>query len=224
LTRYRSLAALVSIAVAAGIFAARAPLAAAQSSGGLNPVLTVTPSTTAVNEPVLVSYTVPPSSGASSASGLTTTSLDFGDGQTADGGSVGPGETVVGTAAHTYTDPGTYTITLSAQAPDGETGAASATVTIAAQLQPPAVQIQGPTASVQPGEPVSFTYSVTPAAGAQAASITINYGDGTVASLSAPSGTVSHAYAGAGAYAVLLAATDSNGQLGAASTVVQVGS
>ncbi len=201
----------------------RAGPAGAQTGGGLSATIAVAPTTISVGQPVSVTYTVPPS-GTAFTSGLTTSSIDFGDGQTLDGGSVGPGETVAGSATHTYADPGTYTVTITAQDPNGATGSASATVTVVAQLQPPAVQIQGPADAVQPGAAASFTYSVTPAAGASVSAITIDYGDGSVDNLSAASGNVSHTYASAGAYAVLLTATDSSGQVGAATTVVQVGS
>jgi PKD repeat protein len=224
LFRQRSIPALVSFALLAALVPLTALPAAAQSPGGLAAMMTADPATVAVNQDVHITYTVPPSPTSTSSPGLTTSAIDFGDGTTVDGGSVGPGQTISGEIVHAYANPGTYTITLSAQAPDGETGSATATVTVVSQLQSPAVQLQGPTSGIQPGDSASFTYSVTPSSGASITTIAIDYGDGSADTLSAPSGTVSHVYSSAGAYAVLIVTTDSNGQTGAASTVVRVGS
>jgi hypothetical protein len=221
---HRSISVLSLLALAAALPALHALPAAAQSSGGLTATINIAPSTVSVGQNVDVTYTVPPASTGTSTTGLTTSSIDFGDGTTIDGGSAGPGGTLSGDAAHAYSSAGSYTVTVTAQAPDGETVSATAPVTVVSQLQPPAVQLQGPSSSVQPGDSVSFTYSVTPSSGASVGAMVIDYGDGNTDTLTASSGTISHVYASAGAYAVLLMATDSSGQIGAASTIVQVGS
>ncbi len=222
MVRHRRAPALVLLALLAALPPLHVLPVAAQASAALTATLNAVPATAGMNQGVRITYTVPPS--ASATPGLTTSTIDFGDGATIDGGSVGPGEAIIGNVVHAYAAPGTYTIILSAQAPDGEIASTTATITVVDRLQPPAIQLQGPSASVAPGDSVSFSYSVTPASATGLAAMAIDYGDGSTDMLTAPSGTISHTYGAAGVYAVLIAATDTSGQTGAASILVQVGS
>jgi hypothetical protein len=64
---------------------------------------------------------------------ISSLTLDFGDGTTADLTSSTPaGETVMGTTDHTYGSPGSYTAVLSAAASNGGSGRATAQVTATA--------------------------------------------------------------------------------------------
>lgn len=230
--RYARMLTLLALPVGAiiggaSIWAGWSPPATAQTPAGLAASINASPTSTGTGQVVGFSFSITQPPDAASGISITSATIDFGDGQTSDGGSAGPNQDVTGTTAHVYSDPGTYTVTLSATASDGETPSVSTTVTIGAPTQPPTILLRPDSTSVQPGQTVSFSYQVTtdPNAGSPAiVSMIINFGDGASMPLSSPSGTVTHSYSAAGSYPVLISAMDANGQPGAASVLIQVSS
>ena len=107
------------------------------------------------------------------------------------------------------------------------TGTASASVTVSVVPQP-TVSLTLNTANPTSGTDVAFTASVTPAAtaGSPIKDVTINFGDGTITSLGAATGSaisLHHVYQnGDRTYTVTLTATDSSGGVGTAVTIVFV--
>jgi PKD repeat protein len=200
--------------------AAKGHRVAAQLPPTLGATLTAEHTSAATGQSVGFKYSVSPSSTAPEAA-ISSATIDFGDGQTYNGGSAGPAQVVTGTTLHVYSSPGAYTVTLHGTADDGETGLATVTVTVTPKPAAPTLRLQADPTNAGIGQPVSFSFGIS---GGSGISLQISYGDGAAERLDPPSTTVSHAYSTAGTYQVFLAATDSTGRIaGAASTIVQVG-
>lgn len=92
--------------------------------------------------------------------------------------------------------------------------------------QLPTVAVTADTTNPVENEPVTFTITVTPAAGGTAIrNVTVDYGDGTFPeSLGTISGTIrtAHTYRSPGSYRVTVTVTDAAGERQTASTVVNV--
>src|SRR5207249_4600295 len=91
----------------------------------------------------------------------------------------------------------------------------------------PVVSITTTTPNPTAGTDVTFTASVTPAAGSgtNIADVVVDFGDGVRTDYGPVNGSaiaLHHAYAVGGTYTVVLTATDTNGGLGTASTTVFV--
>lgn len=175
----------------------------------------VAPSSAQVGQQVTLSYS------ATSAFGIGFTSIrsvliNWGD------GAPQPATPPSGTATHTYTTPGTYTIQVTAQDSSGQVGQAQTSVSITA-AQPPSVNLSTATTSSPAGQSVTFNYTATTAPGAPGLSgLTIDFGDGSTQALTAQSGTVTHVYAAPGTYTATLMATDQSGQGGRSTAAVQI--
>lgn len=103
-------------------------------------------------------------------------------------------------------------------------GAVSQTLTVRVTTAP-IITLSGPTTTVGEGESASFTVGVQVGAnGDPIREATINFGDGTVQSLGALTGTrtVSHVYQRAGTYRVEVTATDTGGVTERAATTVTI--
>jgi len=162
--------------------------AGSSQSGSVNGAVTFSGSGTAYNGATITSY------------GWT-----FGDGTSASGQSV----------SHTYTNAGSYTVTLTVIDSLGASGSASTTATIT-HTAPTANA--GPSQSARAGGAVTFSGSGTAYNGATISSYFWLYGDGT----SASGATVSHTYAGAGTYTATLTVTDNLGASGSATTTATI--
>ena len=142
--------------------------------------------------------------------------VDYGDGTGPQTLTLGSGGTF--TLNHTYSQAGTYVITVAA-ADNGFTGSASigAIVVDAVTQTPPSVTLGG---NVSATAGTSFTQTGAIAdAGPGPLTVTVNYGDGTspqTVTVTAGGFTLSHAYALAGTYTVTVTATD-NGLTGSSS-------
>ena len=78
--------------------------------------------------------------------------------------------------------------------------------------------------SIQVGDTVTVTYTITPGSLGSITNMAISYGDGETDPLTSASGTLTHSYSTAGPFAILIVASDSSGQGAAGSAAVQVGS
>jgi PKD repeat protein len=132
---------------------------------------------------------------------------DFGDNTTA----TGP------TQSHTYTNVGTYTVSLRVTDDGGESYTARTTVKIADPAKPP-VASTGGTYQGSPGKDVLFDGMASSDSDGTIASYAWNFGDG--ASGSGP--TPAHAYAQAGTYNVSLTVTDNSGMTATATTTANI--
>jgi phage baseplate assembly protein gpV len=114
--------------------------------------------------------------------------------------------------AFTPDDNGTYVVTLSATDKDNGTGTTTATISVF--NVPPTASLSGPADGVR-GQARTFTLGASdPSPVDQAAGFTyqIAWGDGSVQTVTGPSGTpADHVYTAAGTYTVLLTATDKDG-------------
>jgi hypothetical protein len=186
----------------------------------LEVTLVADPLSAITGQSVTFNYTVSPSDSSPNA-GITSAIINFGDGQTYDGGSAGPRQVVRGVTVHAFSVTGTHTVTLKTTSSERETGLATITVSVAAKPPPPVIQLRADSASVAAGQPVTFTFTVS---GATGLTLQLSYGDGSVDPIDGATGTASHAYGSSGSYQVFITATDGAGQIaGAASTIVQVG-
>jgi PKD repeat protein len=160
-------------------------------SSGIAPV-TVSASTTASKDPDGT---------------IVSTRIDFGDG------------TVVNaaTGSHTYSAPGTYTVTATVTDNGGVSGTAKATVTVNAK-QPPMAAISVTPASAK--APVTVTASIANSKDANGTivSSTIDFGDGTV--VAGP--TATHTYNKPGSFKVTGTVKNNGGLAASASTSVSV--
>lgn len=139
----------------------------------------------------------------------------------------GTGEQPVGnvtgatTVSHTYSTPGTYTVTVSATDLNGQRGTAVASLTVNRVL--PNVVLTVPTTGTTG---VAVAMSIAPAS-TQAQPITgvvVTFGDGTTrtfGSLSSAQG-FTKTYASEGGYTVTATATDASGQQGSTSAAIVI--
>ena len=186
---------------------------------GIPVTLGVAPTEPVAGQPVTVTVTVTPPAGAPAVRDVV---LDFGDGS--EGASLGA---LAGnrTVAHVYTTRGSYIVTATVTDDLGRRSTASQGVTVA---EAPAVQVTLAAAPAAPvaGQPVTFTVSVTPPAGAPAVrDVVLDFGDDSEdASLGALAGsrTVAHVYATRGSYTVTVTVTDDLGRRSGASLGVTV--
>ena len=146
--------------------------------------------------------------------------IDFGDGESRALGAV-----AAATVSHTYRKAGAYTVTVRATDVGGHVASSSIVVEVA---EPPAIQVALSAAPAEPvaGQPVTFTVTVAPPAGAPAVrSVVMDFGDGSDnESLGALSGTrtFAHVYATPGSYIATATLTDAAGRRSAASVGVAV--
>ena len=146
-------------------------------------------------------------------------SIDFGDGSRA---SLGAATAV--TVTHAYRAAGAYMVTVTAR----DVAGYATTASIVLHVDPAPGIIIGidanPSAPVV-GQPVSFTVTVTPPAGAPAVrDVSVGFGDGASKSLGALSGsaTVTHVFGRTGTYEVTATVEDATGRRSESSLAVQV--
>lgn len=111
-------------------------------------------------------------------------------------------------ATHTYQEPGTYTVTLSAENRAGVV-TESCVVTVNPRPVPPSITtLTASQTTFDVCEPRSITFTAN-VAGTQPIEYSWNFGDGATETTSAP--TVSHVFSNPGTYTVTLTATSSHG-------------
>jgi chitinase len=122
--------------------------------------------------------------------------------------------------SHSYTEAGTYQVSLTVTDNDGATHSDSATVTVVAanQNQPPVAQVNGPITTT-----ANATVSLSSAGSADPdgsiAAYAWSFGDGNSSTVANPS----HSYSTDGQYTVTLTVTDDEGATDSATTTVTVG-
>lgn len=133
---------------------------------------------------------------------------DFGDGGRADGVSV----------THVFDLAGSYLVVLTAVDSVGQWATAQHRITLqAAPKRPPSATISGPT-SARAGVPLTFNGSASTAGDAAISTYAWNFGDGGTAN----GASVTHTFAQAGTYNVVLTVTDANGLADSATQTVQI--
>lgn len=133
---------------------------------------------------------------------------DFGDGRTASGR----------TASHAYDEAGTYVATLRVTDALGRSASTTQSVTVSAAAGPSAAFDVSPTDPLA-GQPVNFNAAASTAQpGRRLATYTWDFGDGTFGS----GQIVSHSYALARTYTVVLTVTDDTGKKATTSKTVAV--
>lgn len=125
---------------------------------------------------------------------------DFGDGTTT--------ETSVNTTTHTFTDGGTYTVSLVATNNLGQV-MAQEIVTVLQAIDTVDIQIQPATAS--PTALITFTAQISPSDATLPITYQWHFGDGTISNESS-SQVITHTYAVSDTYTVSLTATNDAGQ------------
>ena len=145
--------------------------------------------------------------------------IAFGDGRVLDLGAAARA-----TVTHTYGTAGAYTVAVTATDVAGHTAASSITVQVD---QPPAIPVTVTTSPADPlaGQAVTFTVEVSPPDNASTVrDVTIDFGDGSRASLGALSGrrSIAHVYERAGSYIASVRVLDAAGRRHTASAGVQV--
>ncbi len=174
-------------------------------STGLVPQFTASPASPEDHQAVIFDASASTSTNAT----ITQYRWDFGDGSTGSGI----------TTTHSYNNPGNYIVTLTLTDSIGRTNSTSQTLTVGQGALPSAVIITSPSAPVV-GQQINFNASTSrPAPGRTIRSFEWDFGDGTRGS----GATVTHAYASAGTYVVLLTVTDDAGRIATATTSVTVG-
>jgi PKD repeat protein len=143
--------------------------------------------------------------------------VDFGDGSQP--------ETINGQPSaitHAYNAVGSYTVRVTAFDTFGDPANGTGSVTV---VPKPQLVITLSTSTTTPavGFPTVFTIAATPTTGAAVTSMVVNFGDGTVTTLSGNATSVQHSYLTPGEYTVTASASDSSGANGSASTIIVVG-
>ena len=185
---------------------------------GIEVAISASPAAAVVEQPVTFTVGVTPAAGAPSVRGVR---LDFGDGSVRSLGAVS-GST---SATHVYEEEGSYVVTATVEDAVGRRYTSS----VGVQVGPaPGIEVAvsaSPTAAVVE-QPVTFTVGVTPAAGAPSVrGVRLDFGDGSVRSLGAVSGSTSatHVYEEEGSYVVTATVEDAVGRRYTSSVGVQVG-
>jgi parallel beta-helix repeat protein len=137
-------------------------------------------------------------------------SFDFGDGTPV----VGPQSGA--TSAHTYTVPGTYTVTVTVTDTAGLSGAATAQVTV--MDNPPAARLSTRVSGLDVTADASAS---TDSDATGIASYTFDFGDGSAPVGPQGSPTATHTYASAGSYVVRVTVTDTGGRSSTATSTVE---
>jgi PKD repeat protein len=184
------------------------------------PTLVITPPATAPSAGLPSTFTFAVTVPATNGSAIRSVTVNWGDGQIQELGAI-----TTAAVAHTYRNPGSYTVTCTVKDSFGNEVNVSITVVVNPKPQP-VVSITTTTTNPTAGTDMTFTGSIAPAAntGTVIQSVTVDYQDGTKTELGPVSGTVTlhHVYQLGGNYTVTLQATDSNGGVGTGVTTVFV--
>jgi hypothetical protein len=206
------------------------PAASGQASGTVTvnistaPTLVITPPTTA-SAGLPASFTFLVTAATANGSNVRDVTVNWGDGTPLqDLGAL------IGTAivSHIFKSAGVYAINASLTDSFGNVVPTSTSVTVNPKPQPTvSLALTNPSVTPTAGTDTPFTASVEPAtsSGTVIQDATINYGDGFSTDLGPATGmnfALHHVYQSGGTYTATLSATDSNGGVGTAVTIVFV--
>jgi hypothetical protein len=218
--RFLTVLAIASLlALAGGVGSVARPGSATPVSAAPLTGLALSPTPTTA----LVGQTVSFNATATAAPTFTISSFSFNFGD----GSVitvpGSGMTATATQGHAYSAANTYLASVTAMDTGGNSGTASASITVGAG-QRITVSTTPNTSFAVVGQPVAFSVAVTdPNTSATITSTTINFGDGSgTATVPAGQTFVSHSFFGPGTFNVTSTATDSLGNTGTGSNSILV--
>jgi plastocyanin len=144
-------------------------------------------------------------------------SFDFGDGSAA----VGPQDAA--SAAHTYTQPGTYTVKVTVKDTAGSASTATGIVRVAStsgEVPPAAALTVTPAAGTVPLAVTADASGSTDPDDTPIATYSFDFGDGSPAVGPQPGATAAHTYTDAGTYTVTVTVTDTSGLTGTATARV----
>ncbi|MCW2498347.1 MAG: Carbohydrate-binding and sugar hydrolysis, partial [Frankiales bacterium] len=180
-------------------------------AGDLPPIATLALTPTSGTAPLTVTADA---SGSSDPDGgpIADYSINFGDGGVP---STGP------TTSHTYTTPGTYTVTLTVSDAGGATSEATGTVVVHPDAPPAAVLAVSPSSGEAPLVVTADGSGSSDTDGTPIASYAFDFGDGTTIPAQA-NPTVSHTYTAAGNRTVTMTVTDTAGLRSTATSTVVV--
>ncbi|MBF0103166.1 MAG: trypsin-like serine protease [Desulfobacterales bacterium] len=173
------------------------------TSAAKSPTCSIRPSVTSGVAPLTVSFS---SQGTDPEGGSLTYSWSFGDNTTGTGASV----------SHTYANPGSYSVTLTATSTNGLTG--NATVTIEVTASTPALTISLSGLPTEGEAPLDVMFTTKIIGGTSPYKYDWNFGDGTTSNESSPK----HTFSTAGDYIVTLTVTDSTGKTGSTTIDIKV--
>jgi hypothetical protein len=124
-------------------------------------------------------------------------------------------------ASQAFADDAVQTVTVTVSDDDGGTGSATAVVTVSNAA--PAVTVSG-SSNASANQPYSLSGTYSDAGALDTHTATINWGDGTVETMSVSGGVfgASHQYSAAGSYTVTACVTDDDGGSGCASLELTV--
>jgi hypothetical protein len=186
--------------------------------------LTITPPTTPPSAGLPANFTIVPGVPANTGDSVKNVRLDWGDGTAAQDLGAIAGSTFV---AHVFAAAGTYVITGTLT--DAAANVLTVTTSVTVNPKPqPAVSLTATTANPTAGVDLTFTASVAPSAGNGTVikTVTVDFGDGSsktdLGPVTGTSIALHHVYTTSGTYTAVLAATDSNGGVGTATTTVFV--
>ncbi len=184
-----------------------------------------TPNDTTGSAPLTVNFDASTSSAGTTP--IASWSLAFGDHTALATGTGAPPSPAV---SHTFTTPGTDTVTLRITDQDGTTN--HATTTVLVKPPPPVADLSalprastpGTTPRESAGTPTSFDTTGTTDPGGTITSWTLDYGDSSAPAQGSgpPPTSVTHVYGFAGNYPATLSVADSNGATARSTTVVHV--
>ncbi len=165
------------------------------------PVAAFTPSTTAGDAPLSVTFDSSTSSG-----DITAYTWDFGDGSTSTDAS----------PSHTFTDPGSYTVTLTVSGAGGTSAPVSATISVNAPPVPAPVAAFTPSTTAGDA-PLSVTFDSSTSSG-DITAYTWDFGDGSTSTDASPS----HTFTDPGSYTVTLTVSGAGGTSAPVSATISV--
>jgi PKD domain len=185
------------------------------------PTLVITPPATAPSAGLPSTFTFAVTVPATNGSAIRSVTVDWGDGQIQELGAI-----TTAAVAHTYRNPGSYTV--KGTATDSFGNVVNVSITVAVNPKPqPVVSITTTTTNPTAGTDMTFTGSVAPATGTGTViqNVTVDFGDGNgKTDLGPVTGTITlhKVFVTGGTYVVTLQATDSNGGVGTGVTTVFV--
>jgi adhesin/invasin len=166
---------------------------------------------------VPITCTITPVAGANG-SAISNVTVNWGDGS----GEQPLGNVTTATAAsHTYTNPGSYTVTASATDQNGQRGTGSTSVVVTRVF--PTITLTVP-ATGTAGAPVSMSVAPPANPSQPITNVTVDFGDGTSRNLGAITGPTgfTKTYSTFGGYTVTAIATDTSGQQGRTSAGIVI--